>query len=172
MTFCGPFHATFGFASLTSPKDDCWQPLTYTERFANLACALPLRRSRPLLMTSMPIHPPLTSGARTQASTLRRQADDLLQRLMADRETSEQRLAVSGKRDPLKTVTGSTAIERAIQDTRGMIAEMDLMLAGIEGGAAADARESAPVPVMRPASPLRPRSGGMLFGKRPVAASA
>ena len=115
----------------------------------------------------MPIHPPPTSGARTEASTLRQQADDLLQRLLADRDTSEQRLAVSGKRDPLKTVTGFTAIERAIQDTRGIIAEMDLILAGIDSGT-----DRVPVPIMRPAPPLRPRSGGMLFGKRPVAASA
>ena len=120
----------------------------------------------------MPIHPPPTSGARTEASTLRRQANDLLQRLLADRDTSEQRLAISGKRDPLKTVTGSTAIERAIQDTRGMIAEMDLILAGINGDTAADALEPAAAPVMRSPAPLRPRSGGMLFGKRPVAASA
>lgn len=124
----------------------------------------------------MSIKPPLKRASTTDAATLRTQADALLQRLLADRETSEQRLAAAGKRDPLKTVTGSTALERAILATRGMIAEMDLMLAASENNgvnhAQEDAREPAAAPILRPLVPGRQRSGAMLFGKRPVAATA
>lgn len=123
----------------------------------------------------MPIQPTLPCGSLSEAAVLRRQADQLLQRLQADRESSEQRLAASGKRDPLKTVTGATALERAIVSTRSMIAEMDLLLADLDSGitSAEPARHDlAPAPLPRFVAPARKRSGGMLFGQRPVAASA
>ena len=109
------------------------------------------------------------------AASLRTQADALLQRLLADRESSEQRLALSGQRDPLKIVTGATALERAILSTRDMIAEMYLILAELDNGikhAHADRAEPATAAVLRPTTPGRQRAGGMLFGKRPVAATA
>ncbi len=59
---------------------------------------------------------------------LRRQADELLQRLIVGREQSEQRLMECGRRDAIKCVTGRSAIDEAIETTRSMIREMDAML--------------------------------------------
>lgn len=105
---------------------------------------------------------------------------------MIDRESSEQRLAAAGRRDPLKAVTGATALERAIASTRDMIANMDLLLVELDAGiqsvhAPANGAESKPASLLRstaspfpPASAagLRARVGGMLHAQRPVAASA
>jgi hypothetical protein len=65
---------------------------------------------------------------------LRREAHQLLNRLVASREVTERRLQETGRRDPLRTVTGTTAIERAIACTRNMIADMDVLLAELDHG--------------------------------------
>jgi hypothetical protein len=59
---------------------------------------------------------------------LRREADRLLARLEADRQTSEQVNAEIGKHDAMRSITGRSAIERAIDMTRGMIRDMDHLL--------------------------------------------
>jgi hypothetical protein len=110
---------------------------------------------------------------------LRRQAGDLLTRMLADRDASERRLSETGRRDPIKAVTGATALEKAIASTREMIAQMDLMLAQLESGIAVEANgvasnpgETAKTATVRGA-PDRFRPRGMLSGKRRrVAATA
>jgi hypothetical protein len=64
-----------------------------------------------------------------EATALRQQATELLNRLMVDCEQSKKRIAESGKRDPMKFITGRTALENAIASTREMIDNMDRMLA-------------------------------------------
>lgn len=63
-----------------------------------------------------------------QALQLRQQADDLLRRLLTSREQCERRQAEAGLRDPMKFVTGQSALDDAIQTTRDMIRRMDLLL--------------------------------------------
>lgn len=129
---------------------------------------------------TMETSPTLTCGSTIEAAVLRQQADGLLRRLLADRELSEQRLAASGRRDPIKTVTGVTALERAIASTKSMIAEMDLLLADLDCGIQHELPghvdsangEAAASPPSRSAPSIRHRAGGMLVGKRHVAATA
>ena len=68
------------------------------------------------------------------ATTLeaREQAEEVLQRLLVDRRLSEQRFEEAGKRDPLKDLTGTSALDRAIQSTRQMIEHLDELIAGLE----------------------------------------
>jgi hypothetical protein len=68
-----------------------------------------------------------------EAAALRQEARDLLSRLMADREQSDRRAIESGKRDPMKAITGRTALENAIVATREMVRHMDLLLAEMDG---------------------------------------
>ncbi len=132
----------------------------------------------------MPSQPTLTRGALTEAAILRQQADDLLHRLIVDRQSSEQRFAAAGRRDPLKAVTGSTALERAIASAREMIAEMDLLLVELDSGIqAVQSPQAEPKPTsllrsstsatsLSPMPAIRARVGGMLLAQRPVAAPA
>lgn len=73
-----------------------------------------------------------------QAMQLRKQASQLLERLLANRQQSEQRLAETNKRDPLKCVTGRTSYDNAIASAREMILQMDLLIERMQAGAAAD----------------------------------
>jgi hypothetical protein len=68
-----------------------------------------------------------------QAMQLRRQAADLLNRLITDREQSERRMAETGKRDPMKFITGRTAFDAAIASARELIANMDNLLGRLNG---------------------------------------
>ncbi|MCI0363545.1 MAG: hypothetical protein L0Y44_06920 [Phycisphaerales bacterium] len=68
----------------------------------------------------------------SEAAQLRQQAVALLDRLTADREQSERRSADSGKRDPMKSITGQTALDTAIASTRDIIATMDSLLTALE----------------------------------------
>lgn len=68
-----------------------------------------------------------------EATRLRKQASELLERLVADRDQSEKRCAESGKRDPMKFITGRTALENAIASTREMIVNMDNLLVRMQG---------------------------------------
>jgi hypothetical protein len=63
---------------------------------------------------------------------MRREASDLLSRLLADRERIEARIAETGRRDPLKSVTGRTAMDNAIASAREMIRRMDELLRQME----------------------------------------
>jgi hypothetical protein len=64
---------------------------------------------------------------------IRRQARALLDRLQTERESSERRLAETGKRDPMKFITGRTAMESAIAAAREMVQKMDQLLADMTG---------------------------------------
>lgn len=63
-----------------------------------------------------------------QTLRLRREAAGLLRRLQANQQSNEQVCAEIGKRDAMRSVTGCSAIERAIETTRGMIRDMDHLL--------------------------------------------
>lgn len=67
-----------------------------------------------------------------EATQLRKQAGALLDRLIADRELSERRSAETGKRDPMKFITGRTALDGAIASTREMIGQVDSLLATLQ----------------------------------------
>lgn len=56
-----------------------------------------------------------------ESDTVRDQADALLARLIKDRAMCEQRLAEKGQSDPIKVVTGRSAIDKAIAETRAVI---------------------------------------------------
>jgi hypothetical protein len=64
-----------------------------------------------------------------QAIIVRQQTSELLNRLVTDRDQIERRIAETGRRDPLKSVTGRTALDNAINSAREMIHRMDLLLA-------------------------------------------
>lgn len=124
----------------------------------------------------MPIQPTLTRGPLVEATILRQQAGDLLNRLMVDREAAERRQAETGRRDPLKAVTGTTALERAIASTREMISQMDVMFRELDEGLRSEDGAVEETPALQhtgsPASATRRPRKGMLMGKRPVPASA
>ena len=81
---------------------------------------------------------PAQSQSPVQAtSDLKNQASDLLNQLLDHREQSEARYAEVGGIDPMKSVTGRSAIDRAIETTRNVIHELDNML-GHSSGASAD----------------------------------
>ncbi len=60
-----------------------------------------------------------------ESDTVRDQADALLARLIKDRAMCEQRLAEKGQSDPIKVVTGQSAIDKAIAETRAVIRNVD-----------------------------------------------
>lgn len=64
----------------------------------------------------------------SQATQLRAQAVELLERLLANRSQSEQRMAELNRRDALKAVTGKTSLDNAIASAREMILQMDLLI--------------------------------------------
>ena len=49
----------------------------------------------------------------------------MLVKLIRDRAISEQRLAEKGQSDPIKVVTGRSAIDKAIAETRAVIDNVD-----------------------------------------------
>ena len=67
------------------------------------------------------------------AARARDEADSLLVRLIIDRQFSEQRYAAAGKSDPIKNLTGTSAMDRAIESTRVMISHMDDLLEDLRG---------------------------------------
>ncbi len=68
-----------------------------------------------------------------QAVKARTDAESLLSTLLADRNASEQRFAEAGKKDPVKMLTGTSAMDNAIQSTREMIDNLDAMIASLRG---------------------------------------
>jgi hypothetical protein len=103
----------------------------------------------------------------SEAQTLRDQASDLLNRLLSNREMSEKRLAESGKRDPMKFITGRTSLDDAIASTREMIGQMEELMARLRAEPAA---ADAPTPAARPRSrpPAKPAFRGQF---KPAAAT-
>ena len=63
-----------------------------------------------------------------ESNGVREQADALLRRLIAERTRSERRMAEAGRNDPMKVVTGRSAIENAITATREVIRDVDELL--------------------------------------------
>lgn len=61
----------------------------------------------------------------TESFAVRDQADALLAKLIKDRAMCEQRLAERGQNDPIKVVTGRSAIDKAIAETRAVIRNVD-----------------------------------------------
>ncbi len=79
----------------------------------------------------------------------REEAGVLLETLLVERGRCEERLAASGRDDPLKTLTGLSAFDRAIARTREMMRRMDDLLrelqvaeASLDGAAAAGVERS------------------------------
>lgn len=66
-----------------------------------------------------------------EARRLRSEADELLQRLLDNRNASERRHAEAGWRDAMKYITGRSALEEAICTTRDMITHMDALLSDL-----------------------------------------
>ncbi len=64
-----------------------------------------------------------------EAALMRDEACRLLGRLTLERDRCEQRFAEAGRSDPLKVVTGRSAMDNAVDDTRDMIKHMDELLA-------------------------------------------
>ncbi len=75
-------------------------------------------------MSACQTFPPAQSRL-IEVKMLRNEAARLLEQLRANRADSEQRLAELGQRDAVKLVTGRSAIERAIDTTRELIAAAD-----------------------------------------------
>ncbi|MFK7961842.1 MAG: hypothetical protein AB8G96_15105 [Phycisphaerales bacterium] len=59
----------------------------------------------------------------------REQARQLLEQLLRERAACESRLAAKGQRDPIKSVTGESAYDRAIKLTQDVLAQADAVLA-------------------------------------------
>ena len=96
---------------------------------------------------------------KSETLSMRQQANELLKRLLADRDQSEQRHAETGKRDPMKSVTGRSALDNAILATRDLILRLDELVAQSNG--APKVEVSARVPARPPArvhikSPIQP----------------
>ena len=68
----------------------------------------------------------------SEATQLRNEVTQLLTRLLANREQSEKRMSESGKRDPMKFITGKTSLESAIASAREMIDELDALASGLQ----------------------------------------
>lgn len=68
-----------------------------------------------------------------EAKLLRRQADALLLRLLDNRDSIEQRILESGRCDPLKSITGRSAMDSVIDDMRDMISHADRLLGDSNG---------------------------------------
>ncbi|MCA9284734.1 MAG: hypothetical protein KDA22_05950 [Phycisphaerales bacterium] len=69
------------------------------------------------------------NGRLAQTASTRRYASRVLTALLQERELLEARMAAVGTRDPMKRITGHSAMENAISSTKEMIAAMDRMLA-------------------------------------------
>jgi hypothetical protein len=103
----------------------------------------------------------------TQIETvrMRQQAHALLARLLSDREQSEQRQAETGRRDPLKFVTGRSALDNAIATTRELIVRLDELQATMNGQASSievAARVSTRLSRIRPKAIIRPVAASAL----------
>ena len=64
-----------------------------------------------------------------ESCEIRDQASDLLNQLLDHREQSEARFAEIGRTDPIKSITGRSAIDNAIETTRHLIRDIDGLIA-------------------------------------------
>ncbi len=69
-----------------------------------------------------------TSTIQIATKLMRRRADEFLQRLKINRNTIEQRIGDSGRHDPMKFITGKSAMDNAISTTHMLITHMDKLL--------------------------------------------
>ena len=69
-----------------------------------------------------------TNAVLIETKLMRRRADELLERLKINRSTIEQRIGDSGRHDPMKFITGKSAMDNAISTTHILITHMDQML--------------------------------------------
>jgi len=101
------------------------------------------------------IAPPITLA---EARQLRSQAAQLLQTLIVDRDGSDQRHLEAGKRDPLRIVTGKSALDQAIASAQDMILAMDSMIADMTGEVTVETSMSIDPPIIetRPLDQRRP----------------
>jgi hypothetical protein len=76
----------------------------------------------------------------------RQRAGVLLDDLIVDQRQSEKRMAAAGKRDPIKHLTGSSALDRAIEMTKQMIRSMDELIAELRGDTNEAATDVQPIP--------------------------
>lgn len=81
---------------------------------------------------------PTPRSMMAEANLLRKQADDLLHRLVENREAIERRIEAAGRTDPLKSITGRSALDDAIEITRDLIARADGVLGQPNGAAPAN----------------------------------
>ncbi len=63
-----------------------------------------------------------------ETKLMRRRAGNLLQRLKINRNTIERRIGDSGRHDPIKFITGKSAMDNAISTTHMLITHMDKLL--------------------------------------------
>jgi len=70
----------------------------------------------------------ITGLSVADATKMRCDAERLLKRLLAERAISEERCIENGKRDPIKQVTGASAMDVAIREARQMIEQLDAVL--------------------------------------------
>ncbi len=64
-----------------------------------------------------------------EPALVRRSASHVLSQLLEGRAQIEAKLVELGRIDPIKCVTGLSSIERAINDTRSMLQDMDKLAA-------------------------------------------
>jgi len=77
--------------------------------------------------------PQLTQQTVDLAVETRTQAGLLLRKLQIDRARSEKRCSEFGLRDPVKDLTGLSAIERAIVETKEAVTRMDELINDLGG---------------------------------------
>ncbi len=82
----------------------------------------------------------------------REQADRLLQRLSVDSTLSRERMAAAGKRDALRRITGTSAMDRAIGSLNDMITDLDELIADLEARVAAHEGERSGAKVLQTAT--------------------
>ena len=63
-----------------------------------------------------------------ETKLMRQRTGELLQRLKINRNTIEQRFCDSGRHDPMKFITGKSAMDNAISSTHMLITHMDKLL--------------------------------------------
>ncbi len=65
----------------------------------------------------------------TETARVRDEAHGLLNQLVLERNRSERLLAGAGRPDPIKSVTGRSAMDHAVDETREVIRRVDGLLA-------------------------------------------